>query len=272
MWPEGNRCAVIISFDFDAETLWLSRDPKNVERPVALSQGIYGATIGVPRVLNLLQKHGINATFFIPGWVAEKYQDIVKEIQNKGHEIGHHGYLHEWPDSLEYEKEREVIGKGLEAIQKVTGRKPVGYRSPAWEFSPHTLKLLIEYGFLYSSNMMDKEIPYIHSYCNKLTKLVEIPVSWLLDDAPYFLYSVRIPHGRGIYNPQVVYENWKSEFDGFYKMGGCFVLTMHPQLIGRISRISMLEKLIRYIKQKKRVWFATCEEVARYWLEHGNML
>lgn len=268
MWPEGKTCAVILSFDFDAETLWISRDPKNIERPGTLSQGIYGALVGVPRILDLLHTYDLKATFFIPGFVAERYQDTVRRIQGDKHEIGHHGYLHEWPDLLEYEKEKEVIERGLDVLQNVVGKKPVGYRSPAWEFSPNTLKLLIEYGFLYSSNMMDREIPYFHTYNNCPTRLVEIPVSWLLDDSAYFLFNPRLPHGRSIANPQSVYESWKSEFDGFCKVGGCFVLTMHPQLIGRPSRISMLEKLIKYMTKNESVWFTTCEEVARYWLRH----
>ncbi|WP_060679295.1 polysaccharide deacetylase family protein [Virgibacillus halodenitrificans] len=174
---------VALSFDVDGETLWTSRDEGNWKRPVALSHGAYGPKTGVKRILNLLHKHSIKSTFFIPGWIIETYTDEMKQIVKHGHEVGHHGYLHEYPHTLDVKEEKQIIEKGIHIIEGLTGKKPKGYRSPAWEFSSNTLNLLAEYNFLYSSNMMDADDPYIH-----LNGVVEIPVQWLMDDAPFFMF------------------------------------------------------------------------------------
>lgn len=267
-WPRDKRCAVTLTFDFDAETVWLSRDPANKNRPVTLSQGKYGAKIAVPRILRLLRKYKVPATFFTPGWVIENHRSVVEEILSNGHEIAHHGYLHEWPDTLSLDDEKKILDKGIEIIRDLTGQKPKGYRSPAWEFSVNTLRLLVERGFLYSSNMMDDEIPYLHTVDDKPTDLVELPVQWLLDDAPNFMFgSARQPINRVIATPMKTYRLFASEFDGLYADGKLFNLTMHPQLTGRPSRTRMLEKLIRHIKARPDVWFAKCADVAEYWLK-----
>jgi peptidoglycan/xylan/chitin deacetylase (PgdA/CDA1 family) len=261
IWPKGYRAAVTLSFDFDAETLWLSRNPENAQRPVLLSQGAYGPKVAVPRILELLHRHKIPSTFFVPGWVAERQSELVKEIQRQGHEVGHHGYLHEPPHLLTEPEEREILGKGITILEGITREKPKGYRSPAWEYSPKTLSLLSEYGFTYTSAMMDDEVPYCYE-----SGLVELPVQWILDDACYFLYSPNPPRSRVIANPDWVFSIWKSEFDGYYQEGHYFLLTMHPQLSGRPHRIQMLEKLIRHMKRQKGVWFARCIDVAEHFL------
>jgi peptidoglycan/xylan/chitin deacetylase (PgdA/CDA1 family) len=156
------RYPVLLTFDVDAESLWISRDPNHAKKPVIMSQGRYGVTSALPRILKLLKTYNIPSSFFVPGWVIERHSEAIKQIVNEGHEIGHHGYLHEWPDTLNYEQEKEIMEKGIDIIQKLTGSRPKGYRSPAWEFSPNTLEFLKEYGFVYSSNMMDSDEPYIH--------------------------------------------------------------------------------------------------------------
>ena len=270
-WPDNVRCAVVLSFDVDAEALWLSSDPRNKDRPVVLSQGIYGPNVGVPRILDLLEKYDLKATFFVPGYTAERHPECIKRIYQKGHEIGHHGYIHERNDMLSLEQEREVLERGISVLEGLLGERPLGYRSPAWEFSPHTLDLLLEYGFVYDSSSMDNDVPYrIHTKNGK--DLVEIPVQWILDDAPSFIYQVNptIPAGGPrISPPSDVFELWASEFDGFYDFGSCYTLTMHPFLIGRPSRIKMLEKLIKHMKSFQNVWFAKGIDVADYFA--GNM-
>lgn len=268
VWPRGNRCAVTLTFDFDAETVWLSRDPANKNRPVTLSQGKYGAKVAVPRILRLLRRYRVPATFFVPGWVIENHRNVVEEILANEHEIAHHGYLHEWPDTLSLDEEKAILDRGIQIIQDLTGERPRGYRSPAWEFSLNTLRLLVEKSFLYTSNMMDDEIPYLHVIDGKNTDLVELPVQWLLDDAPNFMFgSARQPINRVIATPMKAYRLFASEFDGLYLEGKLFNLTMHPQLTGRPSRTRMLEKLIQHAKAQSDVWFAKCEDVAEYWLK-----
>ncbi len=161
-WPDGARCAVMLTFDLDAETLMLYRDPANAQKPVLLSMARYGPKTAVPEVLELLAGFGLKATFFIPSWVIENHPDAVNPIVRAGHEIGAHGYLHERPDTLSRDEEDAILGKSVAIIRELTGRPPAGFRAPAWEFSPNTLELLEKHGFLYSSNMMDSIYPYFH--------------------------------------------------------------------------------------------------------------
>jgi peptidoglycan/xylan/chitin deacetylase (PgdA/CDA1 family) len=260
-WPAGVECAVTLTFDVDGETLWISRDEANLERPGVLSQGAYGPQVAVPLILELLDHFDVPATFFVPGWIAEQYPERIRAIHAAGHEIGHHGYLHEWPDSDHPEQEEEALQRGIAALAEVTGERPVGYRSPAWEFSANTLRFITEYGFIYSSNLMADFKPYFHPGD---TRLVELPTQWLLDDAPFFLFSVKPPN-RPIWPANHVLQVWQEEFRGLQRRHGLFNLTMHPQFIGRPGRLDMLQDLLMYIQGFSGIWCATCSEVAEYW-------
>jgi peptidoglycan/xylan/chitin deacetylase (PgdA/CDA1 family) len=258
-WRGGARCAASLTFDLDGETLWISNEPANASRPGILSQGAYGPKIGAFLILDLLKRYSLKATFFIPGWVAERYPNTVCRIHQEGHEIGHHGYLHEWPDSSRPDDERENLIRGIDCLRAVTGERPVGYRSPAWELSENSLDLLAEHGFLYSSNLMDDFVPYVHPQ-----GLVELPVQWLLDDAPYFLYRTRSP-SRPIWPAHLVLGAWREELHGIYQQGGLFNLTMHPQFIGRPGRVLMLEQLIQTLLTYPDIWIAPLHEIAADW-------
>ncbi len=260
-WPNGARCAVVLSFDVDAETLWLIADPANAHKPGLLSMGHYGPTVGVPLILDLLARHDLRASFFVPGWTVEHYPEMMREIVAAGHEIGHHGWIHETPTSLTKDEERDVLERGLRAIEQIAGVHPVGYRSPSWEFSTNTLDLLSAYGFQYSSNLMDTFLPYRHPD----TEVMELPVQWILDDAPFFLFR---PSGatRPIQPAANALQAWQEEFAGIYTYGGLCMLTMHPQLSGRPGRVRMLEQFIAYVQaMPEPVWFATGAEVAEHW-------
>jgi peptidoglycan-N-acetylglucosamine deacetylase len=260
---DGDRFPVLLTFDLDAELLWTARDPKNWQRPIALSQGAYGYREGVPRILNLLAKYDLHCTFFVPGMIVERNREVVEAIHNAGHEIAHHSYSHRWLEGQTLEQEREELEKTSELIASVTGRTPLGYRSPAAEFSANTMKLLLEHKFLYSSNFFDRDSPYKHVVDGKKTELIEFPFAWVLDDAPFFLYSIQLV-GRVMMPPSLVFEHWTAEFDALYEEKKCFVLAMHPQIIGRPARIRLLERLIRHIRQFPGVWIARCDEVARH--------
>src|SRR2546427_2975915 len=255
------RFPVLLTFDLDAELLWTARDPKNWQRPIALSQGAYSYREGVPRILNLLAKYGLKCTFFVPGMIVERNREVVQEIHASGHEIANHSYSHRWLEGQTIEEEREEIEKANELIASVTGSKPMGYRSPAAEFSPNTMNLLLEYKFLYSSNFFDRDAPYKHVVNGEKTNLIEFPFAWVLDDAPFFLYSIQLT-GRVMMPPSAVFEHWSAEFDTLYREKKCFVLAMHPQIIGRPSRITLLERLIRHIRSHERVWITRCDEMA----------
>ena len=263
-WKGNARCAVGIGIDLDGESLWLAKDPDNEHRPGVLSQGAYGPKVGVALLLDLLERHAARATFFVPGWIAERYPEVVQRIHRSGHEIGHHGYRHEWirPDAAEEEK--DVLDRGIRALRDVIGERPVGYRSPAWELSPHTLGFLRDEGFLYSSNLMDDFVPYIHP-----TNVVELPVQWLLDDAPYFMFQTRVP-SRPLTSSRVALEAWTEEFHGLYFHGGLVNLTLHPQFSGRPGRLAAVDRFLATVLSYPDVWLAPLREIARYWHEeHG---
>jgi peptidoglycan-N-acetylglucosamine deacetylase len=268
-WPSGAQCAVMFTFDCDAETLWISRDPSNWKRPGTLSQGTYGAKVGLPRILELLRDYGLKATFFVPGWTAEKYVDRIQVVLRDGHEVGHHGYLHEWIDPEFPEQEREALEKGLTALRTALGVRPVGYRSPAGETSQNLVALLAEYGFLYDSSLQDDINPYQLKTVGGFPRPIELPWHWSLDDAPYMLFSLKNP--RPIMTNSHVLEIWREEFQAIYRLGGLFNLVCHPQVIGRPSRLELLRQFIDFTMKFPKVWYATGQEVANAWINSGRI-
>jgi peptidoglycan/xylan/chitin deacetylase (PgdA/CDA1 family) len=256
-WPRDARAACAFTFDLDAETLWMAR---GVTEPVTLSQGRFGPVEALPRLLALLRAAEIRASFFIPAWVASHYADAVRAIAAEGHEVGCHGDEHERVSELDAEREREILSKSLDVLTPLCGKRPVGYRAPAWQLSPHTLALLAEHGFDYSSNMMDRLTPYLHAPINGRA-LVEIPVSWVLDDAPYFLFTGQ----RSIQAPGPVLQGWITEFDGITEARGVTTFTFHPQIIGRPSRLKCLAELIDHVRHTPRVWVAPLCEISAHW-------
>lgn len=265
MWKDGSRCAVALSVDFDAETLWLGSF--GVDHIGLVCRGEFGARAGLPRILRLFAELDIKATFFIPGLVIERYPDLVAQIHEQGHEIGHHGYMHENPRRMEFDQEKEVIEKGIAAIQRITGRSPVGYRIPTGLYGQNTLKLLVDYGFLYDSSLMGHDSPYMLKVEGAVRELVELPFHWEMDDFPHFFFNIR-PFYVGLSSPSKVYEIWADEFDVCYQEGGYYTLTMHPQVIGHRHRMKMLERLLKHIQEYSGVWFARYGEVATYWQQN----
>jgi peptidoglycan/xylan/chitin deacetylase (PgdA/CDA1 family) len=252
---------VALSFDFDAETNAL-RDGQY--SPGILSQGEYAARVALPRILALLDKFRIPASFFVPAITALLHPAEIKAITAKGpHEIGLHGWIHERNSLLTEDDERTLMKKSFDTLKQMTGKAPVGIRTPSWDFSASTLKLIRELGLLYDSSLMAEDRPYEILESGKPTGVVELPVEWLLDDYPYFGFE-RYSDVRPHITPNEVFEIWAAEFEKAYEEGTLFVLTMHPKYIGHRSRILMLEKLIQHILAKKNVWFATHESVARY--------
>lgn len=264
IWPQDAKVAVGLSFDFDAETNAL-RDSNF--SPGVLSQGEYGARVGIPRILALLDKYRIPATFFVPAVSALLHQDSIKLILSKGgHEIGIHGWIHERNSFLSEDEERELLKRSFETLKNITGKAPVGIRTPSWDFSPSTLKIIKELGLVYDSSLMADERPYEILDEGKPSGIIELPVEWIMDDYPYFGFE-RFSPIRPLISPEDVFSIWSTEFDKAYEEGTMFILTMHPKIIGHRSRILMLEKLIQHILSGKNVWFATHEEIARYVLK-----
>jgi peptidoglycan/xylan/chitin deacetylase (PgdA/CDA1 family) len=260
-WPNGGRVAVALSFDLDAETLFLRA---NLLSPQPLSRGEYGARVGTPRILQLLEKHKIPSSFFIPQIAAQLHPEAIDAVVKSPlkHEIGVHGWVHEVLSSLTGNEERVLTKRAFDFWTERLGRKPVGIRCPSWDFTKDTLSLIQELGFLYDSSLMGDDRPYEIVAEGKPTGIVELPVEWILDDFAYYSYD-RPNYAYLRMSDSAVYEVYKGEFDKAYEEGTMFLLTMHPQITGHRSRIIVLEKLVAYMKSKPGVWFATHEQIAR---------
>jgi len=259
-WPNGARCAVALSFDSDHETNELRDGGNSIGR---MSQGEYGARVGVPKILDLLKRLDVPATFFVPAVSALLHPDEQRRVVAEGHEIGLHGWIHELNSILPEEAERDLHFRSSDVLTKITGVRPVGMRTPSWDFSPATLKIQRELGLLYDSSLMADDDPYELMQDGEPTGIVELPVEWIRDDAVYFNMN-RFAALRPYTAPTAVLDIFRREFDAAYAEGGLFLLTMHPHVISYRSRIFILEELIRHMRGLPGVWFATHEAIARH--------
>jgi peptidoglycan-N-acetylglucosamine deacetylase len=264
-WPEGARCAVALSFDSDHETNELRDGGKSLGR---LAWGQYGNRVGVPRILNLLERYGVKATFYVPAVAALIHPDEQRRIVAAGHEIGIHGWIHELNSVLAEADERDLMLRSADVLEKVSGRRPVGLRTPSWDFSWHTLAICAEMGLLYDSSLMSDEDCYELLLDGKPCGVVELPVEWVRDDAVYFMMN-RFTALRPYTPPEGVFDVFRREFEAAYDEGGLFQLTMHPHVIGYRSRIWIIEELIRLARSRPSVWFGTHAEVARWAKDHA---
>jgi peptidoglycan/xylan/chitin deacetylase (PgdA/CDA1 family) len=259
-WPGGARCAVALSFDSDHETNELRDGGNSIGR---MSWGQYGNRVGVPRILELLQRSAVPATFFVPAVTALLYPDEQRRVVAEGHEIGLHGWIHELNSVLPEKDERELHLRASDTLNRITGVRPVGMRTPSWDFSPATLAIQREMGLLYDSSLMADDDPYELDHHGEPTGIVELPVEWIRDDAVYFNMN-RFQALRPYTAPTTVLDIFRREFDQAWAEGGLFVLTMHPHVIGYRSRIFILEELIRHMQAQSGVWFATHRDVAQH--------
>jgi peptidoglycan-N-acetylglucosamine deacetylase len=264
-WKDGARCAVALSFDSDHETNELRDGGESIGR---LSQGQYGNRVGVPRILETLRTADVPATFFVPAVAALLYPEEQRQVIAEGHEIGLHGWIHEVNTKVPPEKERELHLRAADTLEKITGLRAVGMRTPSWDFSPVTLQIERELGLLYDSSLMADDDPYELVEDGEPTGMVELPVEWIRDDAVYFNMNRFTAH-RPYTPPPAVLDIFKREFDRAYKEGGLFLLTMHPHVTGYRSRIFILEELIRHIQNHENVWFGTHADIARFVRDGG---
>ena len=264
-WPGGARVAVALSFDSDHETIPL-RD--NETGPGKLSQGEFGARVGARRILDLLARRSVPATFFMPAVSALLHPDEVRRYVADGHELAMHGWIHERNMTLDAADERELAFRAVDTLEKLSGTRPVGIRTPSWDFSAATLGITRELGLLYDSSLMADDEPYEVIEDGEPTGIVEIPVEWIRDDAVYFSMD-RYTALRPYASTDAVLKIWIDEFEGAWTDGGLFQLTMHPHVIGHRSRMRILDDLIAHIADRRDVWFATHAQIAEYVKSHG---
>jgi peptidoglycan/xylan/chitin deacetylase (PgdA/CDA1 family) len=260
-WPDGNQCAVVLSFDVDAESGYVFRFPQEAaSRLDEMEERRFGVRTGLPRILRLLERYRLPATFYVPGYTIVHHTAAVKSIQDAGFELGCHGNVHEAVHTLDEAAERRILGEQLDIYERYLGVRPVGYRSPSWSLNVRTPALLAEFGFRYDSSLMGDDIPYFLE--TPRGRLAEVPVQWLLDDAPFYRHVYGATNA--IAEPDRVIGQWIQEFRGMYRESGCFVLTMHPFITGRASRVDGLERLIRAMREEPGVWFATALQIAEW--------
>ena len=258
-WPQGN-VAVSLSFDVDAEAGLLGDSPTFERRLTALSEGRYGVTRGVPRILELLARHGIPATFFVPGHTADRHAGLVEKLLRAGHEIGHHGHMHLRSDKVSPQAQVEEMERGLEALARAGAPKPAGYRSSSWEITPETFALVVDKGFVYDSSCMGDDRPYYEQHDGR--SILELPVHWSLDDWPMFGWG--IDAGGNYTSPGTLFETWRAEFDCARCERRHTTFTMHPEVIGRGGRFAALERFVESLVQEGEVWFARLDAVAAH--------
>jgi peptidoglycan/xylan/chitin deacetylase (PgdA/CDA1 family) len=261
-WPNGAKVAVAITFDMDADSLVHIAHPRDsITRVSTISMLKYGPEVAVPRILDGYRRYGLKQTFFVPAWCIEQYPAAVEAMVRDGHEVAFHGYIHEAPNALSREEEHYWMRRSIETIEKHTGKRPRGNRSPLYNFSIHTAELLAEEGFLYDSSLMGDDVPYVLD--TGKGEIVELPVSWATDDWPPYVHSIDLDYMFQILPPDRAMEVFMAEFYAARQMGGAlWIGVWHPFVSGRLSRWLRIEKMIEEMLATGDVWFARMEDIA----------
>ncbi len=261
-WPEGKRVAVCLSWDVDGEAAQYVRFPERAREQLSeLCQRLYGPTVGIFKILSLLERQGVPGTFYMPAYTARMHPDVVHAITAAGHPMGLHGYLHETLDTLDEEAEEAILRRSQAVMGELCGYVPAIYRSPSWELNRRTPEILARNGVLSDSSLMDDERPYALDTAGG--RLIEIPIHWLLDDAEHWGHT-RANRDKPIADPDTVFRLWSTEFEGYHESGGCYVLTLHPFISGRWAYMRVVERLIRHIQGFPGVWWTTMPEVTAW--------
>lgn len=273
VWPDGNRSCVMLAFDVDGPTGSAMVDGSIWRMPRLFVQGCYGPSRAVPRILDLLERVGVKATFFVPAWVVEHWPALCREILSSGHEIGHHGYKHERYADLDVAAQEEVLERSQAIFEEQLGMRAVGFRTPTGDWQRETPRILAEHGFTYSSSFRDDDRPYRRVIDGRVSGLVEIPAPVELDDYAYFAYTEEPPFPKGhdrIAAYRVALSNWCREFDGMHDAGGLLTTTFHPKVSATPGRALVLERFVEHMVAAGDCWFATGSEVAGWVLANPD--
>ena len=262
-WPNGKRCAVAFTFDMDADSILHLAHHKNASNLVAtMSMLQYGPRVAMPRILDLWRDLGIKQTFFIPAWCIERYPQVIEAVLRDGHEIAHHGYIHEHPNELSREREEHWLHRGLEVFERIVGSRPIGYRAPSYRFSKNTLDLLLAAGFRYDASLFGDEVPYRLS--NGSAKLIELSSHYAMDDWAHYMVGRDLNYMMPIKAPSHAMDVFRAEFDAAWRHGAMWISVWHPFLSGRLARFEAIEGLANYMMEKGDVWFASLGEITAH--------
>ncbi|MBX2856389.1 MAG: polysaccharide deacetylase [Rhodobacteraceae bacterium] len=262
-WPNGARCAVAFTFDMDADSILHLAHHENATNLVAsMSMLQYGPRVAMPRILALFREFEIRQTFFIPSWCIERYPEVAEAVLADGHELGYHGYVHEHPNELSRDREAYWLRRGIEVLERVAGKRPVGYRAPSYRFSRNSLDLLLDEGIRYDASLFGDEIPYLLS--NGESSLVELPSHYAMDDWAHYMVGRDFNYMMPIKAPSHAMDIFRSEFDAAWRHGALWISVWHPFLSGRLARFEAIAELLEYMTEKGDVWFAPLSEIAAH--------
>ncbi len=262
-WPGGAKCAVAMTFDLDADSiLHLAHHKEATNLVASMSMLQYGPRVAMPRILALFEEFKIKQTFFIPSWCIERYPEAAEAALAAGHEIGHHGYLHQHPNELTLDEERYWFERAYTVLEKFTGKAPAGFRAPSYRFSRNTLDLLVEAGMAYDASLFGDEIPYRLS--NGSGALIELPSHYAMDDWAHYMVGRDFNYMMPIKAPSHAMDVFREEFDAAWRHGGLWISVWHPFLSGRLARFEAIGELLDYMAAKGDVWFATLSEITEH--------
>jgi peptidoglycan/xylan/chitin deacetylase (PgdA/CDA1 family) len=262
-WPNGAKCAACVTFDMDADSLVHISHPKDSHRKAATTSMLqYGPEVAIPRIVDTYRRLGIKQSFFIPAWCVERYPQAVETILEGGHEIGHHGYIHEHPNELPPDEEAHWLDVGIDILTRATGKAPRGWRAPLYNMSDVSCDLLAERGFAYDASLMGDDQPYMLDTAKG--SLVELPTHWGLDDWPQFVQSEDLGYFGNIMSPEMGFEPYIQEFNTIKKYGGLWVAVVHPFATGRLARWEVVADFLERALAPGDVWFAPMEEIAAH--------
>ncbi|HLH85327.1 MAG TPA: polysaccharide deacetylase [Thermoplasmataceae archaeon] len=268
LWPDGHKACMCLTWDMDGEAAMYFRNPEEARNQLSeLVQRSYGPNVGIYKILDLLEKYGIPGTFYIPGYTANLHPEAVKEILERKHPIGLHGYMHETMDRLSEEGERAMFELSLKSLKRLSGKQPILFRSPSFELNRRTPELLLDNGVQSDSSLMGDDYPYLMRVGNR--RLLEIPVQWTLDDFEFWGHT-KSNRQKPIADIESTYRMWKGELQSLYRLGGCFVLTMHPFVSGRSVYLDAVERLIKLGLETPGLWIASMKEVTDYCLKNTD--
>ena len=260
-WPQDKSMALCLSFDIDAETLWLTRNDINVRHLVHMSRGLYATKQALPRILNMLEAEDLRATFFTTAYTAEIHPEIIKYIAEQGHEIGYHGYMHEVMDT--YEAESALMDKVDDIFRRLIGKRPVGVRMPDGIIHDFHKKLWLDRGIIYSSNWRNNDGPFLLDMDGKEIPIVELPKDGVVDDTSYDMYTLQHPEHYYLRSGREMVQIWQDEIDALAEEGRMLNFVMHPQFIGRPGYVRALRDFLHHAKDIN-AWITTDESVAKH--------